>query len=52
MTFSAIFMIVVDNDQIGGCGKGETINAADLGRRLVIEWTTQLPSTERHTVTR
>jgi hypothetical protein len=37
--------------QIGGCGKGETINAASIGRRLVIEWTTQLPSMERHTVT-
>jgi hypothetical protein len=30
-----------------GCGKREKINAAD-----VIEWTTQLPSTERHTVKR
>jgi len=35
-----------------GHGKSEKIIAADLGRRLVIEWTTQLPSTRRDTVTR
>jgi hypothetical protein len=45
-------MIVVDNDQIGSHGKSEKIMTADLGRRLVIEWTAQLPQTRRGSVTR
>jgi len=36
---------------IGGHHKSEKIMAFDLGRRLVIEWTTQLPPTRRGAVT-
>lgn len=34
-----------------GLGKSEKINAADLSRRLVIEFTAQLPATRREAVT-
>jgi hypothetical protein len=43
-------VIVADCSRVGGCGKGERPAFADLGRRLVIEWTTQLPFTGRDTV--
>jgi hypothetical protein len=45
-------MIVVTISGIGGHGKSETISAIDLGQRLVIEWTAQLPPTRREVAAR
>jgi len=45
-------MIAVDQAQIAGYRKSEKINGADLGRRLVIEWTAQLPPKRRQAGTR
>jgi hypothetical protein len=45
-------MIVERFVQIATHGKSEKISPADLGRRLVIEWTAQLPPTRRDAVTR
>jgi hypothetical protein len=41
-------MISVAEDRIGAHGKSEKIFAADPGRRLVIEWTAELPTTRRN----
>lgn len=45
-------MIWVHGTRIGGHGKSEKISATDLGRRLVIQWTAQLPRTRRDPMTR
>jgi hypothetical protein len=42
-------MIVADCSHIGAHGKSEKIFAADPGRRLIIEWTAELPTTGRNT---
>jgi len=43
-------VIAVDLAGIGSHDKSEKIITADLGRRLVIEWTAQLPPTSRAAV--
>jgi hypothetical protein len=45
-------MIMVTFYGIGAQDKSEMINVADTGRRLVIEWTTQLPATRRQMAAR
>jgi hypothetical protein len=40
-------MIVVDWVRIGRCVNGQKIMPADPARRLVIEWTAQLPANQR-----
>jgi hypothetical protein len=45
-------VIVADLLLIGAHRKSETINTAEVGHRLIIEWTTQLPPTRRGAVTR
>ena len=42
-------MIVVDETQIGVGDKCEKISPADPARRLVVEWTAQLPASRRST---
>jgi hypothetical protein len=43
---------VVDQARIGMHGKSEKLSPAGPARRLVIEWTAQLPATRRNAVSR
>jgi hypothetical protein len=45
-------MIVVAQIRIGMHGKSEKFSPADPARRLVIEWTAQLPTTRHNAVSR